>query len=289
MSGGRGRGGRPLAVGCECQSATNQREGSHERVSALQGRVQAGENDCDQSRKPGQELGGDLVRLPSLRCVAFGLHRPSGHQEHDGRPDHQSFPVAVRAVGCTWTAGPPVAVSIPAYSARAEAAPVAVLGTPPGGARTRSSRSASATSATWARVSAPCGLKSFSACSTTWAEIALPSASATTLNAIHPRWMVLLSSRCTAGPLLLGGWAEHIGPQLMARDASLAFDGQTMMGCHRPTPAHPLPNQGRLNSDSLGECALAADLVYRNSNWAVHARTIALLLLIGNSAARGIR
>lgn len=98
-----------------------------------------------------------------------------------------------------------------------------------------------------------------------------------------------VESRCTAGPLLLGGRAEDVRAQLVAGDAGFAFDGQAMMSRHRPTPGNPLPHQSWLNSNNLSERALAADLFYRNSNWAVHGRTIALLSLCGNSAARGIR
>jgi len=293
MSGAQGQGGRPLAVGCECQSATCQREGSHEHLPALQEELQHRDHWRSKRERSvrAKDVQSAVVQLPAHRMRGFlgRRNRPHCSSHRNRGAGHRRAPGSETEVvrQHPHAPGSPLPRQVAACPLQG-AVPVAVLSDSPW-PRTRFNRSISATSATWARVSAPCGLKSFSACSTTWAEIALPSASATTLNAIHPRWMVLLSSRCTAGPLLLGGWAEHIGPQLMARDASLAFDGQTMMGCHRPTPAHPLPNQGRLNSDSLGECALAADLVYRNSNWAVHARTIALLLLIGNSAARGIR
>ncbi len=220
MSVGQAQGGLPLAVGCECQSATNQREGSHERVSALQQRLPAGQPATDQGCAAIGNLECAVIRLPKLRQVTVGRDRCDG----DKRRHHQCPPCSEPELELPEIArwhgqadASPSMAQIAAWPSRG-AAPVAVACAPLAGARTRSSRSASATSATWARVSAPSGLKSFSACNTTWAEIALPSASATTLNAIHPRWMVLLSSRCTAGPLLAAR-GEQIGTLLSSPPA----------------------------------------------------------------------
>lgn len=88
---------------------------------------------------------------------------------------------------------------------------------------------------------------------------------------------------------LLGRRAEDVRTEVVAGDAGGSLDSQAVMGRHGSASARPLPDQCRLNPDRLSECALAAGLVDRDSNWAVHARTIALLSRQCNSVARGVR
>lgn len=97
------------------------------------------------------------------------------------------------------------------------------------------------------------------------------------------------SSHLPGSSPLLGGRAEYVWAEVVAGDASGTFDSQAVMGSYRSATARPLPDQCRLNPDRLSECALAAGLVDRDSNWAVHDQTIALLSRYCNSAARGSR
>ena len=222
MSGAQGQGGRPLAVGCECQSATCQREGSHEHLPALQEELQHRDHWRSKRERSvrAKDVQSAVVQLPAHRMRGFlgRRNRPHCSSHRNRGAGHRRAPGSETEVvrQHPHAPGSPLPRQVAACPLQG-AVPVAVLSDSPW-PRTRFNRSISATSATWARVSAPCGLKSFSACSTTWAEIALPSASATTLNAIHPRWMVLLSSRCTAGPLLAAR-GEQIGTLLSSPPA----------------------------------------------------------------------
>ncbi|GEM_PF-6715925 len=96
---------------------------------------------------------------------------------------------------------------------------------------------------------------------------------------------VAISSRLA----LLRHRAEHVGAKVVPGNSGRLFDSQAVVSSDRSTPAGPLPHQGGLNVNALSKGALAACLLDRNSNWAVHASTIALLLRICNSVARGGR
>src|SRR5690606_34925906 len=84
-------------------------------------------------------------------------------------------------------------------------------------------------------------------------------------------------------PSLLHGFrrrAEHVGAKVVPGNSGRLFNGQAVVSSDRSTPTGPLPHQGGLNVNALSKGALAACLLDRNSNWAVHATTIALLLRI---------
>lgn len=88
---------------------------------------------------------------------------------------------------------------------------------------------------------------------------------------------------------LLRHRAKHVRAKVVPGNSGRLFDSQAVVSSDRSTPAGPLPHQGGLNVNALSKGALAACLLDRNSNWAVHASTIALLLRICNSVARGGR
>lgn len=83
--------------------------------------------------------------------------------------------------------------------------------------------------------------------------------------------------------------AKDVRPEVVPGNSGRLFNSQAVVSSNGPTSAGPLPHQGRLNVNALSKGALAARLLDRNSNWAVHAATIALLLRICNSVARGSR
>lgn len=97
----------------------------------------------------------------------------------------------------------------------------------------------------------------------------------------------LLDEVAISAPPLAG--AKDVRPEVVPRNSGRLFDSQAVVSSDRSTPAGPLPHQGGLNVNALSKGALAACLLDRNSNWAVHASTIALLLHICNSVARGGR
>lgn len=77
-----------------------------------------------------------------------------------------------------------------------------------------------------------------------------------------------------SGRLALGGWAEDVGAQVVAGDASGRLDGQAVAGSYLQPTCHPLRDQAGVDVENLGQSNLAPNCTDRFGDL-VHAKNLA--------------
>jgi len=87
-------------------------------------------------------------------------------------------------------------------------------------------------------------------------------------------------------PLLLWSRAEHVGAEVVLRDAIDPGYRKRELWRHRSSPSNPLAHELRSRADSFGESHLAPCRLYRHLDWGcAHGARVAVLSRHSNSIA----